>query len=131
MDNYLCNMVSHWGSLKKIEGHYNAERIKTEQAIQDYLHEHDQWKPIGTMNLGDLKIKTSLRRKWNQEKLLQIKGDYQLDSMQFPFAIEYKEIKSKSEHLETSSPELWQILEPALTVSASKPYFFSAKKEED
>ena len=37
MDNYMVNMISHWNSLKNLEDYYNEERIKTEEAIQNYL----------------------------------------------------------------------------------------------
>lgn len=131
MDHYLDNLISHWSSLKKIEAHYSDERVKTEQAIQNYMQEHDQWKEIGTMSLGAVKIRTQYRRKWNHEKLDQIKADHQLSEMQFPFAIEYKEIKAQSDYLSEREPEIWQMIAPALTLYPTKPYFFIPKKGEN
>lgn len=128
MDHYLENMLSHWKSLKKLEAHYSDERLKTEQIIQEYLQDNEQWKDAGTMSFGGVKIRTQYRRKWHHEQLAKIKDEYDLDSMQFPFAVEYKEIKSQSDYLAEREPHIWKLIEPALSLCTTKPYFFIPKK---
>lgn len=128
MDNYLSNLFSHWSSLKQLEAHYSEERLRTEQAIQEYLKDNNLWKDTGTMTFGDVKVRTQYRRKWNQEKLNQVKAEYDLGSMQFPFAIEYKEVKSQSDYLAEKEPETWSLIAPALIEYPTKPYFFIPKK---
>ncbi len=113
-----------------MEGHYSDERVRTEQVIQEYLRNNDQWKDLGTMSLGALKIRTQYRRKWHQEKLAKLKGEYHFDSIQFPFSLEYKEIKSQSDYLAQNEPQVWNLLEPALELCPTKPYFFVSKKGE-
>ncbi|MFO1259079.1 MAG: hypothetical protein U1E78_11810 [Gammaproteobacteria bacterium] len=130
MNGHLTTLVSRWHSLKQLQDHYTAERLEVEKSIQRYLCEENKWKLSGTMTLGELKIRAVLKRKWNQDKLSRIRETHQLLPNQFPFQIEYKENKSQSEYLEEEESDIWQLLRPALTVYPSKPYFFSAKKED-
>ena len=37
MDSYLENMISHWYSIKRMEGYYIHERLRTEEAIQEHI----------------------------------------------------------------------------------------------
>lgn len=129
MDDNLSKLISHWHTLKQFQDHYTAERLKLEKGIQRHLCEANKWNLNGTMSLGELKIRTALKRKWNNDRLTEIKESNQVAHNKFPFQIEYKEIKSHSEYLEKNEGQLWAVFRPALTVYPSKPYFFSAKKE--
>jgi len=129
MDSYLSNMISHWHSLKNLEGYYNDERLKTEEAIQSHLRKHNLWKESGTMNFDNLKIRSALKRKWSQRHLAEIKAKHQLTATKFPFYIEYKELKGQSDYLEAKEPQVWEKLSPALLVYPTKPYFFAPDRE--
>lgn len=129
MDNCLTDMISQWHTFKKMESHYNDERIKTEEIIQHYLQEHEQWKESGTLSFDNLKIRLNTRRKWDQRLLTKIKAQYQLPAPQFPFLTEFKELKTQSDYLEAKEPQIWEKIVPALTLYAAKPYFFVSGKE--
>lgn len=128
MDSYLDNMILHWCSFKKMEKYYADERIKIEEEIQLHLQSHNQWKSVGTLDLGLLKIRSTPRRKWNQSKLVQIKNENNLSGLQFPFIIEYKEMRLQTDYLADNDPTLWRKLQRALKIMPTKPYFVLAEK---
>lgn len=130
MDKFLNNMISHWCSLKRMEKYYADERLKTEEVIQSHLQNHNQWKSVGTIDLDKLKIRMTPRRKWNQHKLIQIKNENDLSGLQFPFIVEYKEIRLRSDYLAENDPMLWDKLQRALRITPSKPYFVLTEKNE-
>ncbi|MBS0289297.1 MAG: hypothetical protein JSS07_04570 [Proteobacteria bacterium] len=130
MDSYLENMISHWNSLKKLEGHYETERLKAEDAIQQHLQHNNLWKDKGTMSFENLKIRINYSRKWDQKYLAEVKTKHHLTATQFPFVTEYKELKTQSDYLEVKEPEIWQKISPALLIVPTKPYFFTPKKGE-
>lgn len=130
MDYYLENLLAHWSSTKKVESHYHDERLKTEQLIQEYLQSKAQWKDDGTMYLGDVKIRTQYRRKWNHDELSALKKELSLDVTLFPFLVEYKEVKSHSDYLAEKEPDIWEMIETASILCPAKPYFFIPKKRD-
>ncbi len=58
MDSYLENMVSHWYSIKRMEGYYIHERIRTEEAIQHHLQKNNQWKGTDLITFDTFKLGT-------------------------------------------------------------------------
>lgn len=126
-DHVLNNMFANWHVLKKKEQQFNKERLKSEQAIQQYLQAQKQWKSSGTMTFNNFNIRLNFRRKWDQKLLAQIQQEHFSDASQFPFIKEYKEILNQSRYLFVSEPSLWKKVRPALSIYQIKPYFFEGE----
>lgn len=58
MDSYLENMISHWYSIKRMEGYYIHERIRTEEAIQHHLQKHNHCKGSSIITFDTFEIGT-------------------------------------------------------------------------
>ena len=75
-------------------------------------------KEEGTTNIGQLKFASGYTRKWNQvglaEMAEQVKPEF------FPFSIEYKENKKKSDVMAEAFPEMWEKLSEHLTLTPKK-----------
>ncbi|MBS0289776.1 MAG: hypothetical protein JSS07_07065 [Proteobacteria bacterium] len=128
MESYLSQMITQWHNLKDMQNYYYSERINTEQAIQQYLQDPEQWKDKGTISFDNLRIRLKMNRKWDQKQIALIKAQHHLCATQFPFITEYKEVKTQSDYLAVKEPHIWQKLMPALLEYPAKPYFFAPEK---
>lgn len=75
----------------------------------------------GTYTTGDLAIRCSETRKWDQAYITELQLDF--DPELWPFRVEWKEDKAGLEHLEGHYPDLYDLIMEGLVTKPAKPSF--------
>lgn len=117
----LQNLTQEWIEAKVDEKEANTRRLSAEAHILELCK--NQIKITGTTNLSTgLKIVCGFTEKWCQDTLVKLHAIWP-KKVKFPFRTEYKPMNGNISELKEDMPELANMLNDALTVSASKPSF--------
>ena len=115
----LADLRSHLLFALDEEKKANKFRLEIEKQIANHPDVLAFVKEEGTTTIpGLFKVTTGFTRKWDQDILLNLA--IKVDPKYFPFKIKYDEKRAESKMIEEKFPDLWQILQQALTLTPSK-----------
>lgn len=116
----LSELIEKWHSAKLAEKAAQNDRLNIEKQIAELVDLPEN----GPTDIGDgMKINTGYTRKWDQEKLAELKTVADLPERLFPFKIEFKEDANKAKYIQQNEPQLWEYFLDALTLTPKKPAF--------
>jgi hypothetical protein len=110
-----------WKYAKRMEQDWNQQRIAIESEIYALTEAQLPEKGTHTLDTG-LKIATGYTEEWDQELLTRAYNGWQAP-LPFPFAGQWKADGKAVTYLRENAPELYKIIQPALTLKPKKPAF--------
>ncbi len=128
-DHKLERLTEAWKYAKQMEQHWNEQRIQIESDIYELEAKNLPEKGTYTTVTG-MKIVTGFTDEWDQSELTKAYQAWPIDQAKFPFASVFKPDGKTIAVLRESVPDLYAIIQPALTLKPKKPAFsMKAEKE--
>lgn len=106
--------------IKRHERAVAEERRRLEEEIIGDLNV-DLDQDNDNIKFDDVKINFGMENKWDQSILDEIR--FEVPDDLWPFKAVWKEDGKRVKFLENNEPDIWKVIETALTVQPKRPYF--------
>lgn len=120
-------LIDEWKYCKEQEVIWSAKRIQTESKLYELNQHNLPDKGTHTTPEG-MKITTGYTEKWDDAEVAKAYQSWPVESVKFPFETAYKPDGKAISVMRENLPELYKLLQPALTITPRKPAF-SVKSE--
>lgn len=110
-----------WLAEKNKEAEANAERIRIESRIYELTQNDLPEKGTHTLPTG-MKIVTGYAESWDEDVLNTAYQNWQAP-LPFPFKGQWKPDAKQITYIRENCPELYRLIQPALTLKPKKPAF--------
>lgn len=115
----LNDLKKQWYLAKQAETNAKEQRLRVEERI---LEQVDFLPESGSTEVcNGLEVRTSLRTKYDQNKLMRLYMEGKIEN--FPFEKEFKPINSELKYLQKNSPEQFKLIEECAETVPAKPSF--------
>lgn len=114
-------LIDEWKHAKEQETIWNARRIEIESKIYELNQASIPDKGTYTTD-GGMKITTGFSEEWDQSQLTAAYQQWP-EGVKFPFAGTWKPDGKAVSYLRDNAPDLYRLLQPALTLKPKKPSF--------
>lgn len=115
-------LIEEWKNAKAQESLWNAKRIELESQIYETHAKEIPEKGTYTTPEG-MKITTGFTESWDDTELNTAYQQWPVETVVFPFSTTWKPDSKAIKVLRDSIPNLYRIIEPALTLKPKKPSF--------
>ena len=122
MTDRLAELTNAWKIAKQQEESSRERRISVESQIYEMLLSHLPEKGTYTTETG-MKIATAHSEDWDQAALAIAYQQWPVETVRFPFSSVYKPDGKAIGVIRDSIPELYRVIQPALTLKPRKPSF--------
>jgi len=117
----LEELTNEWREAKSLEQEANRRRLAAEEKILKLCS--DKIKNSGTTKLNTgIKVVRRTVQEWDQLELVSIYKQFNNKSL-FPFKTEFKPVREKISIIQENNPDLWNMVQSALTTKEAKPAF--------
>jgi hypothetical protein len=125
----MNELIYKYRSAKNDLAEAKARLLEAEIALyQFYKNEIPE---EGSFKVEDLTIKTGFYQKWNQEALTKVEYSYPRKE-KFPFSLEFKPDNRAISYIKDHRPDLYVMIEQALSLTPKKPSFsLKGEKNDD
>lgn len=117
----IAQLTEAWKTEKQNEADANARRIAIESRIYELTAADLPEKGTHTLPTG-MKIATGFTEEWSQEQLYTAYKNWTA-SVPFPFIGVWKPDGKAIGYLRDNAPDLYKLIQPALTLKPKKPSF--------
>lgn len=119
--NELEMLTSAWKDAKAAEDAANARRIEIESRIYELTQKDLPEKGTHTLPTG-MKIVTGFSESWDENAINEAYQKWQAP-LPFPFKGQWKPDAKQITYVRENCPELYALIQPALTLKPKKPAF--------
>ncbi len=118
----LARLTDAWKIAKQQEEAFKETRITIESEIYELKRAEIPEKGVLTLDTG-MKIATGFTEDWDQSALATAYQQWPVESVKFPFTSVYKAEGKAIGVIRESIPDLYRLIQPALTLKPKKPAF--------
>ena len=118
----LNDLTEQWKAAKQQEADAAARRIAVESRIYEITQASLPEKGTYTTDTG-MKITTGYTEKWDDAEIAKAYQSWPVESVRFPFEPVYKPDGKAIGVIREGIPDLYRLLQPALTLTPKKPAF--------